>query len=714
MRHCRGCGVLFKPSNWRQLRCKRDCSVKRPGRKDPRVEKNRIVRFVGVDGEGVTREDGSHDYVLLTVGDKSLTNRDGSQLQWDHIFSHLYNTFLLDPKAAYVGYYLGYDFAQWVRTLSKSRGEALFTKNGINRRKRTASGKNPIPFPVYVGEFSWEIDIMASKRFALRPGTGKPPGESTNPFEWMYICDVGAFFQQSFENTLKEWRKTDPSIVSDAELKVISAGKRARSSAVLSDEMIAYNLLECELLARIMPKLNEGFRAREIHLNKKQWFGPGQAAQAWMRNICAPKAQEIKDSVPDFARNAGRLTYYGGWFEVFKHGIIPGEAWEYDINSAYPSAIAELPCLLHGNWISRKPVCDVTELPSIDPNETLRILRGEACGSDPYMAALPHRHAKGRVLRPRETAGWYWEHEVRMAMRAGILDSFRVDETVEYERCYCSCPFLFIRELYEDRLKVGKNTPQGKSAKLVYNSSYGKMAQSVGNPVFACAIYASLITSRCRTKILEAIATHPKGTRDVLMVATDGIYFRSRHPTLDIDPARLGAWDETPKQNMCLFMPGLYWDDAAREQVRNLAAEDQIFKFKSRGVPAKDLAKHILKIDELFKRWKPGNEWPTAELSINFSMVSPKQALERNKWDTCGTVSTTEIRLINSDPARKRAAARFEDGVIVTDPHQRSDELESTPYRRFFGDDLETQSEDDAAITPEGDAMKHVREMLGI
>lgn len=301
-----------------------------------------------------------------------------------------------------------------------------------------------------------------------------------------------------------------------------------------------------------------------------------------------------------------------------------------------------------------------------------------------------------------------------MAMRAGILDSFRVDESVEYERCTCPCPFRAIRELYEDRLKVGKNTPRGKSSKLVYNSSYGKTAQSVGNPVFACAIYASLITSQCRTKILEAIAAHPKGTRDVLMVATDGIYFRSRHPALDIDPARLGAWDETPKRNMCLFMPGLYWDDAAREQVRNLAAEDQIFKFKSRGVPAKDLAKHILKIDELFKRWKPGDTWPTATLSINFSMVSPKQALERNKWNTCGSVSTTETRDINSDPELKRHAARFEDGVIVTSPHQRSDELESTPYQRFFGDDLETNSAEDAAINPEGEAMKLVREMLGI
>src|SRR5690606_895113 len=107
---------------------------------------------------------------------------------------------------------------------------------------------------------------------------------------------------------------------------------------------------------------------------------------------------------------------------------------------------------------------------------------------------------------------------------------------------------------------VGKNSSHGKAYKLIYNSAYGKMAQSIGNPKYSNPIYASLITTGCRTMITHAIATHPKKTKDLLMVATDGVYFRSPHPSLEIDKSRLGAWDESIKRNLTLFMPGIYWD----------------------------------------------------------------------------------------------------------------------------------------------------------
>ena len=48
-----------------------------------------------------------------------------------------------------------------------------------------------------------------------------------------------------------------------------------------------------------------------------------------------------------WAMEAARMTYYGGWFETFVNGVIPGTSYAYDINSAYPYAISTLPCLLH-------------------------------------------------------------------------------------------------------------------------------------------------------------------------------------------------------------------------------------------------------------------------------------------------------------------------------------------------------------------------------
>ena len=156
---------------------------------------------------------------------------------------------------------------------------------------------------------------------------------------------------------------------------------------------------------------------------------------------------------------------------------------------------------------------------------------------------------------------------------------------LEYEPCDCKPPLRGLAGLYDARLRVGKDTPTGKAYKLIYNSMYGKLAQSVGNPKFANSIYASLITAGCRTMILNAIATHPGRADDVLMVATDGVYFRSRHNDLAISN-RLGGWSETRKENLTLFKPGVYWDDSARERIHLGKAPN----FKSRGISARDFA----------------------------------------------------------------------------------------------------------------------------
>src|SRR2546421_12181667 len=101
-----------------------------------------------------------------------------------------------------------------------------------------------------------------------------------------------------------------------------------------------------------MGKLDEGFRSIGLRLPKDQWYGPGAAASAWLRQVGAPKRQDLEKEyvMPLLVHVAAKAAYYGGWFEIAMHGKIPGVAYEYDINSAYPSITAALPCLLHGTW----------------------------------------------------------------------------------------------------------------------------------------------------------------------------------------------------------------------------------------------------------------------------------------------------------------------------------------------------------------------------
>lgn len=722
-RNCVGCGGEFQPRRSDQIRCVKDCGRTSQQSHRARSESRAIGHkvFIGVDGEGVTycancetvkgeslecdecgNTEWKHDYVLLTVGDNEpLYRRDGGHLHYRDIFAYLYRCFLKNPDAVYVGFFLSYDFTQWLRTLPEGRAKRLLTKEGIAARKRNKSGGNTKPFPVYVGTQSnpweWEIDTLGFKRFSIRPGTGFPPNVTKNTAKTMVICDAGPFFQAKFTSVIEPYVG---SLITQEEYDTVLAGKTRRSSAKLDVEMLEYNALENDILSRVMTQLNEGFVAAGIKLNKTQWYGPGQAAQEWLNKIGAPTGEQVREVVPSYAIDAARKTYYGGWFEIFRHGIIPGDSYEYDINSAYPYVISRLPCLLHGRWQTGN-LSRGTELKELPPG-SIRMLHGLASGSDPYVGALPHRTDSGRVMRPLKTSGWYWEHEIEAAKRAGIIDTFDADEFVQYDPCSCPPPFSAIAEMYELRLQVGKNTPRGKAYKLIYNSAYGKMAQSIGEPKYSNSIYASLITTGCRTMILEAIATHPKKTTDLLMVATDGVYFRSPHPSLDIDPERLGAWDGTVKKNLTLFMPGIYWDDKTRDMIK----QGKNPKLKSRGISASDLAACVKEIDRQFKRMKMGDEWPSLTIPIKFNMVTALLALHRNKWEECGKVILDGVKKVSANPSTKRYPEIFPDDsgdkVIMTCPYPEGFQLETTPYDKRFGAEMEEFMLEDEEVSPEG------------
>lgn len=714
IRTCVSCGTQFYAENLRKTKCKKDCGRTSESRNKARTEKREVREFIGIDGEGVTRQDGTHEYVLLSVGQESLWRKDGNALHWREILSFLYKQYRANPSACYVGYFLGYDFTQWFKSLSESRARSLLTKEGIAKRTRQTSGGNPIPFPVHLGNWEWEIDILGNKRFMLRPGTGQSPNsEVKNNNKWMIICDVGSFFQMSFLNAINpsKWTGVAP-IVTPEEYEIIKEGKERRSTAVFDESMIRYNILENDVLGRLMPLLNDGFKAEGIALNRRQWFGPGQAAQSWMSLINAPTGETIRECVPEWARDAARETYYGGWFEIFRHGMIPGTTYEYDINSAYPYIISQLPCLEHGEWHYNENATGAIETGFLTLLGIWRMCYGTAKGSNIWAGTLPHRTPKGRVLRPHQTRGWYWEHEIRAAIAAGMVDKFEVEKTITYLPCKCPFPFEAIADLYQKRLSVGKNTPTGKAYKLIYNSAYGKMAQSIGTPKFANAVYASLITAGCRTMILSAIATHPNGVNDLLMVATDGVYFRSRHSNLPLSPETLGAWDETTKTNLTLFMPGIYWDDKSRQKVR----EGKAPELKSRGISAIDLANCIDDIDRQFASMHLGDPWPSIELPVQFNMVSATQALARNKWETAGDVITDGTKKLNANPVTKRNPEFFYDapgsGIWATFPYLTGDELDTTPYEQRFGDELEVMTEEESVMTPDGMLSSILPEML--
>jgi hypothetical protein len=213
----------------------------------------------------------------------------------------LYTRYSESPRASFVGFFLGYDFTQWFRSLPEERARMLLTPEGRARRTRRTN-QHLGPFPVSWQD--WEFDILGMKRFKLRP-VGTKGG-------WMYVCDAGSFFQASLMSVIDP-RKWDVPVVSEEEYAILEEGKRRRDTAVLDAGMRAYNSLENDVLARLMGRVNTGLVQAGIRLKKDQWFGPGQAAQVWLNGIKAPTRDMASEMFqrygPDGVRDQGNAPF---------------------------------------------------------------------------------------------------------------------------------------------------------------------------------------------------------------------------------------------------------------------------------------------------------------------------------------------------------------------------------------------------------------------
>jgi hypothetical protein len=682
--------------------------------------------FIGVDGEGINLPNGEHKYVLFGVGNNQLESSD--DLEWPYILDFVYFEHIDD--IAFVGFYLGYDFDRWIRTMSENRAFRLLTTEGREARRSKSPNINSTILPVDM-PYGWQIKMLGKKLFEFRHRecdcdiyyckcAGKGP--------WVRVCDSGPFFQSSFLKAIDPATWKEP-IATDYEYELIKKGKENRADADhVTDEMRFYNRLENEILARLMRVLNAGFNEMKVTLEPRQWFGPGQAAQKWMKNNKITTNEKLKEVVPQWFLESARMSYYGGWFEIMMHGIIPGETYEYDINSAYPYIISTLPCLLHGTYKrgsgeyngnngSKEFVLVYAQVSGIQDKGSHEIA---------IIGTMPHRRSDGKILRPTITEGWYWKHEIDAAIKADLIKTCDVYEWVSYDPCDCPYPMDGIRDLYDKRNSVGKDTPLGKGCKLAYNSMYGKFAQSIGHPIFANPIWASLITAGCRVMILEAIASHPKGKSHVSMVATDAVFFLTPHPELPISN-KLGEWDYSIRNNLTQFKPGVYWDDKARLDI----SEGRDARFKARGIASSDFSRCLASIDAQFKEWdnNPPERayhngmvagWPIQTFITSFAMTSCLQALRRHKWDTAGYVAQFMPVTQNSNPYDKRVGLlldELEDGRQIWRSEVWSlpiDDCQSKPYEKRFGmdDPWSLENMEDYGITPDGTVLDNVNNLL--
>jgi hypothetical protein len=612
----------------------------------------KLRSFVGCDGEGCgTDELGRQNYMLLRIGEEELYT--GRRLTTAECLDFICDA----PKnAILVGFAFGYDVTMILRDLPASQQKRLFEP------KEFGEGKSP-----FVWYRDFDIDYLPRQYLKvrrverIRTADGKEVRRVVKG-STRIIYETFGFFQKAFLKVLNEF-----SVGTDAERELIGINKERRGDFIAIDqEERDYCALECQFLAELMEKLRT--YCHEAGIRPKSWNGAGKLASALHQAHRTMKAQAVVEVTPPELIDLANMAYYGGRFEITRTGEIKERVYEYDIKSAYPAAMRDLPCLEHGRW-EKASAADLRAHGGLFIAACNFKRQCEPTDRIGALGALPVRSQEGHLYWPLQGGGVYWSPEIKSAERLGFKIAYKSGWL--YRKC-CDCkPFDWVEPLFDYRRSIGSSGP-GYPIKLGINSLYGLLAQRKGRGRFVNMIWAGLITALTRAKINDAISLSP---RSIIMVATDAVY--STEPLELFLGEHLGAWDQTILDGLFIVQPGLYWCPARRKR-------------KSRGLSGK-FFEEAGRTESFEAAWRDHQAAENSGLAPDMpavpvpvpGFIGLRLAISRNKPDLAGTW-VNDLREISFDYRNKRSGHIWHDGSIITGIKTGSPGLLSLPHRDFL------------------------------
>ena len=544
--------------------------------------------IVGIDGEGIGRY--PHKYVLLAVSDatgdfqKSIQNLDG--LSSNTCLSFLSDLSYEYPEITAFSFSFGYDITKILQDLPDS---IIYR---ILRPEERKDSKGDVTEQIF-GPFC--INYLGSKLTVRRGFRNGVKSKETG----LVIWDVFKFFQGTFVKALEDWE------IGSHDISFIQGMKEARGEFDSKDfhKIKSYCFQECRYLAQLVHKLSKAHEKAGLKL--KNYYGAGSTASALLDTMNIkelvqeeiPYSREVTDFLvedsPLTMRSAVLRAFFGGRFENSIIGPVLDDVYSYDISSAYPYQIVQLPCLKHGLWKLTYNREDLNEV-----RQALVVWYSDYSHMNnlPLWGSLPFRYAGGSIIFPvTGGCGCTYLKEFEQAEAFGI--KFKCAWILDQD---CDCqPFKDIPFYYNERCRIGKDGP-GIVLKLGINAGYGKLAQSVGNPQYNSWLWAGMVTSGCRAQILEAIKYH-KNEENLLAIATDGIYSLEKlilpkpidTGTNDYGKP-LGGWEEKiVKGGMFFARPGVNFSIKTPEDAK-LA--------RGRGYGRRIIVNHYQAIIDSFER----------------------------------------------------------------------------------------------------------------
>lgn len=570
--------------------------------------------FVVWDGEGIEDDNDMHLFRMLACGwydaqgewhyHAIFAKKPHERLASKDILYFVHKILnQLPEQAIHVGFSMGYDVTHILRDLSWSLAkQALHTS-----RKMVAR---------------WEghrIKYRPRKELQIWFPEHKQVPRCERWRHYWHLWDVFGFFQRSFVLAVEEWLGKDY-----PDLPLIKRGKLRRGETI-DEETFRYTEAELKALHAIMVKLNQALLAQGLKLSR--WDGPGAAAakafKKYMPKDWFKRARQQQEEELELYK-AMTSAYYGGRIELIQYGTYEGELYQYDLNSAYPHAMSQLPDFANGRWEKANPVL------SHSPWNLYKI---RFDFSDETICPFPLRLKQSYVRFPPRGEGWYWGPEV-LAAYAGGRGKIEILERWEWQGS-TDRPFRWVEELYQERLRLIAEGEKGQqlAIKLTLNSLYGKSAQQLGYvpleeelpyyedeeeagtfvvqneraiiPPFYNIAVAGLITSITRARIYEGVCDNQDA---VVNIATDGVLTIKPLDLYTPKEKRLGAWEFKHISGKLVIV---------QAGVQFLRSADGVWAEKSRGfTPAApagtpfDEAQRAIqeRVDAVLQAWHDGRK----------------------------------------------------------------------------------------------------------
>lgn len=604
-------------------------------RRDSDVRAKEVIVW---DGEGMklTGEDKPQHYVLFGCSarpDRPLViNHSRGRLTFEEIADYCIDVATAHPNAIHLGYFFQYDQNMIIWSLPWAVKHVIYTKNACRITR---------------GNKKYYIKCIFGKTIRITRTIGERKVS-------ILIEDIAHFFACKFTDAYEMLfpKPTDPD-----NWAVVVEGKKQRADMLYADmprvlrywraEIMALRELACEF-RRLM--FEGGFMLTE-------WYGPGALANYIRRrhNLVVHERGGKEQHMPPGVHEAVKGAFYGGHIEQYKVGVVKGPIYQYDRNSAYPSAFCRIPSLSEGGeWrhVGAISTAEWWERSELRTRFAVFRVRWRGASSsfefshgNTLIQPLPHRSQKGGISYPLRTEGWYWAPEVSVAMQLAktqnrqceITDGWIWDakEPVEF-------PWKeLMYDLYTTRLRLkNERNPVQMGYKLSMNSLYGKMAQRAGGkdkpPQSHTLPIAGYVTSDCRAAVMRVMMSCNPGS--VLTVETDGVFttttpeeLQRRYPRFTVSN-KLGDWSVKVLDEMIIVQNGVYLTRVG----------DEWLPPKSRGIPATAMKRDAI-LDHL--RQCTGDRWPKLAFTNKEAFIglgaSISRATHKNKR---GKMSTNPFK----------------------------------------------------------------------